>query len=299
MTEFNIKQALICIDLSDTDNVIFDYLNYVQLKLGIDHMFFLHVVKRPTFLSGWFGKNYAAIHSEFVLNEDIEQQIIDNIASKLLNYENIVTECKVQEGNPLDIIIEVSKEQHADLLVFGKKVSSESSGILGKRLARQSNASLLMIPSGTVNKLDNIFVPVDFSENSGKALQKAIQINYQLDSPAKISCVHVYEMPDLSYYKINRTYEQLKEIIEADMQEAFDRFVEKYAPNMGDMLIKKSELRGELSTAGELISLCDEYHANLVIMGAKGHTAFNSLFIGSVAEKFLHLNVNIPTLIIR
>ncbi len=299
MTEFNIKQALICIDLSDTDNVIFDYINYMQLKLGIDNMFFLHVVKRPTFLSGWFGKNNAAIHSEFVLNEDIEQKIIDNIASKLLNYENIVIECKVQEGNPLDLIIEVSKEQHADLLVFGKKVSSESTGILGKSLERQSNASLLMIPSGTVNKLDNIFVPVDFSENSGKALQKAIQINYQLDSPAKISCVHVYEMPDLSYYKINRTYEQLKEIIEADMQEAFDRFVEKYAPNMGDMLIKKSVLRGELSTAGELISLCDEYNADLVIMGAKGHSAINSLFIGSVTEKFIHMNDNIPTLIIR
>ncbi len=40
MTEFNMKQALICMDLSDTDNVIFDYLNYVQLKLGIDNMFF-------------------------------------------------------------------------------------------------------------------------------------------------------------------------------------------------------------------------------------------------------------------
>jgi nucleotide-binding universal stress UspA family protein len=257
------------------------------------------VLRSPGFLSNIFGTKANLVHSEFVLNEDILIKIIENVESKIAGLEDTYLEYEVQEANPLEKILEVIKEHHVDLVIIGKKANAESAGILGKSLARQSTASLLLIPKGTMNKLEHIFVPVDFSENSGKALQKAIQLNYQLDSPARISCVHVYEMPDLSYYKINRTYEQLQEIIAADMQEAFDRFIEKYAPNMGDMLIKNSVLRGKLSTAGELISLCNDYNANLVIMGAKGHSAFNSLFIGSVTEKFIHMNDHIPTLIIR
>jgi nucleotide-binding universal stress UspA family protein len=298
MSEFTVKQALICIDLSDTDNSIFDYLNYVQHKLKIDNMLFLHVVRRPTFLSGWFGNN-AAIHSEFVLNEDIEHQITDNIASKLLNYEDTVIECKVQEGNPLDIIIEESKEHHADLLVLGKKQGTESTGMLARSLTRLSAASMLFIPEKNNKRIEHIIVPTDFSENSGKAVQRAIQLNYQLEQPAIITCIHIYEMPDLSYYKINKTYEQLRAIIEMDMSDAFANFLDKYAPNMGDMLHKKSVLRQEMSTAGQLVSICNEIGADLVIMGAKGHSAFNNLFIGSITERFVHMNDNIPTLIIR
>jgi nucleotide-binding universal stress UspA family protein len=299
MNEFRIKQALVCVDLSDIDETVLDYLNFLNPKLKIGSMYFLHVVKKPGFLSGIFGQNKNAVHSEYVLNEHILQKIMDNVESKVGGFEDTHIEYEVVEANPLDKILDEIKEHHCDLLVIGKKTDAPYSGTLGKNLARLSTANLLIIPMKAARKLQNIMVPTDFSENSGKALQKAIQLNYQLDSPARISCVHVYEMPDLSYYKINRTYEQLQEIIAADMQDAFDNFIEKYAPNMGDMLIKKSVLRGELSTAGELISLCDDYNTDLLIMGAKGHSAINSLFIGSVTEKFIHMNETIPTMIIR
>jgi nucleotide-binding universal stress UspA family protein len=299
MKNFKINQALVCIDLSDIDNVVLDYLNYMNPKLKIGSMNFLHVVRRPGFLSAIFDSNKDAIHSEFVLNEDILKQLVDNVESKIVDLEGTHTEYEIEEGNPLNHILASIKEHHADLLVIGKKSGDESSGNLGKSLARHSSASILSIPSKAKNKLDNILVPVDFSENSGKALQTAIQLNYQLESTAKISCVHIFEMPDLSYYKINKTYEQLKDIIEADMQYAFDKFIEKYAPNMGDMLVKKSFLRKELSTAGQLISLCTDYNADLVVMGAKGHSALNSIFIGSVTEKFIQMNDFVPTLLVR
>ena len=299
MKEFSINQALVCIDLSEIDNTVLEYLNYMNPKLKIGSMNFLHVIKRPGFLSAIFDSNKDTIHTEFVLNEDIIKQMIENVESKIADLEDTHTEYEIQEGNPLDKILSEIKEHHVDLLVIGKKQDTDSSGILGKSLARLSSASLLSIPMNSRQKLDTIFVPVDFSENSGKALQKAIQLNYQLESPAKILCVHVYEMPDLSYYKINKTYNQLKEIIEADMQYAFDKFIEKYAPNMGDILQKESVLRESLSTAGQLLSLCSDHRADLVIMGAKGHSVLNTIFIGSVTEKFIQQNELVPTLLIR
>jgi nucleotide-binding universal stress UspA family protein len=299
MKNFKINQALVCMDLSDIDNVVLDYLNYMNPRLKIGSMNFLHVVRRPGFLSAIFDSNKDSIHNEFVLNEDILKLLIDNVESKIVDLEGTHAEYEVEEGNPLNNILASSKEHHADLLVIGKKSGDESSGNLGKSLARLSAASILSIPAKAKNKLDNILVPVDFSENSGKALQTAIQLNYQLETPAKIYCVHIFEMPDLSYYKINKTYEQLKNIIEADMQFAFDKFIEKYAPNMGDMLVKKSILREALSTAGQLTSLCADYDADLVIMGAKGHSALNSIIIGSVTEKFIQMNDFVPTLLVK
>ena len=65
------------------------------------------------------------------------------------------------------------------------------------------------------------------------------------------------------------------------------------------MIQKKSILRTQLSTAGQLVSLCDDYKADLVIMGAKGHSAINSFLIGSITEKFIQMNEKSAVLIVR
>ena len=245
------------------------------------------------------GAEKTNIHSEFVLNEDILKLFRKNIESKISNLGDHFTEYEIQEGSPANKILEAVEEHHADLVVIGKKSGTDSNGFLLKSLSRHCKSNLLIVPTQAQQKIENIFVAIDFSENSGKALQKAIQLNYQLKEAAKISCFHVYEMPDLSYYKINKTYDQLRNIIEADMNEAFERFLEKYAPDMGDMIQKKSILRTQLSTAGQLVSLCDEYKADLVIMGAKGHSAINSFLIGSITEKFIQMNEKSAVLIVR
>jgi len=299
MKEFSNNQALVCFDLSDNDEKILAYINFIAPKLKIHSLFFLHVVKKPALLSGLIGAEKSNIHSEFVLNEDIVKQFRKNIESKISNLGDIFTEYEIQEGAPAKKILEAVEEHHVDLVVIGKKSRADSNGILLTNLSRHCKSNLLVVPTEAQQKIEHILVPIDFSENSGKALQKAIMLNYQLNEAAKISCIHIYEMPDLSFYKINKTYEQLKNIIEADMNEAFERFLEKFAPNMGDMIKKESVLRTHLSTAGQLLSICTDQKADLVIMGAKGHSAFNSIFIGSVTEKYIQQNELITTLIVR
>ena len=126
-----------------------------------------------------------------------------------------------------------------------------------------------------------------------------MEINFTLKRPAKIICLHIFEMPDLSYYKINKTFEQLKEIVEADMNDAFDDFIEKYAANYGDLLTRELVERSLLSTAGHLYDMSEEFQTDLIVMGAKGHSPIERLLLGSVVEKFIQINETIPTLIIR
>ena len=83
------------------------------------------------------------------------------------------------------------------------------------------------------------------------------------------------------------------------MNEAFDNYLNKYAPNLSDIIEKQVFERKELSSAGHLFSLAQEFGADLAVLGAKGHSNTASLLLGSVTEKFIQMNDKIPTLIVR
>lgn len=297
--KFKISQALVALDLSDTDDKVLEYIDFLNQEVRIDSIYFLHVVKKANFFTNLFYRDTSALQSQFVLNEDIIKHFIDGVESKLGNLEDINVEYEVREGKPLHEIIDQVTEHHAELVIIGKKPHTESSGLLGNSLARRSPSSVWFVPQHTKKQLRVMLVPVDFSENSGRALQRALDINDARKHPAKIICLHVYDMPDLSYYKINKNFEQLKEIVEGDMNEAFDNFLEKYIPNLKDIVEKQVVERTQLSTAGHIHSLAEEWGTDLLIVGAKGHTPLERLLLGSVTEKLIQLNETIPTLIVR
>ncbi len=296
---FKIRQALVTLDLSAIDENVLRYLSFLNQEIEMESLYFLHVIKKAGFFRNLFFRDQAALKEQLKLDESMIEQFISKVESKLDTQEGLELEYNVVEGHPLQSIINQVKEQHADLVVVGKKALSDSSGVLGRNIARRSPASVLFVPYQLEPQLKTIVVPVDFSENSGRALQRAFSINEALSKPAKIVCVHIYEMPDLSVYKINKTHEQLKGIIEQDMQEAFDRFLERYTPNLGDLVEKIVVERTHVSTAGHLNDAMSEWDADLVVLGAKGHAALETLLLGSVTEKFIQLNASVPTLIVR
>lgn len=299
ISDFKIKQAVVTLDLSAIDENVLTYLSFLQEEVQIDSLYFLHVIKKAGFFRNLFFSDKDAIKEQLKLDESMVEQFIAKVKKQLNSKEGINLEYDVKEGNPLQTIINEAKEQHADLVVIGKKALTDSSGVLGRNVTRRSPASVLVIPYVVKPKLKRIVVPVDFSENSGRALQRAFELNNALEKPAKIVCAHIYEMPDLSVYKINKTHEQLKTIIEQDMDEAFDRFLERYAPNLNDLVEKVIVERTHISTASHLNDSLSDWNADLVVLGAKGHSPVETLLLGSVTEKFIQLNDKIPSLIIR
>lgn len=299
MSALNFNQALICLDISASDDALLEYLNFFKTNISINSMYFMHVVKKPSFLSGIFDSNASSIHSQFMLDEDIVKHFINKVESKIMGLEDINLEYQVLEGNPLNEILEQIEEHHADIVIMGIKPLSISTGQLSRSVARRTDKAVLLIPDKVNNSLETILIPIDFSENSGRALQKAIALNYSLKSPAKIICLHVYDLPDLNYYKINKTYDQLRQIVKNDMQEAFDKFLAKYASNVKDLIEIRLEERNQLSTSGQILAVVAEVASDLLIVGAKGHSKFESIFLGSVTEKLAQLNDQSATLIVR
>ena len=127
----------------------------------------------------------------------------------------------------------------------------------------------------------------------------AIGIAKQLITPAQVVCLNVYEMPNFASFNISKTREQFRVMIEEDRMEALDAFLYSYAPEDKER-IQKVLLQREMPWVPHYImEYANNKNIDFIVMGAKGHSKVELLFIGSVTEKLLMLNDSIPTLIVK
>ena len=106
-------------------------------------------------------------------------------------------------------------------------------------------------------------------------------------------------MPNLTYYKTGRPFEKFKKMIEENIEDAFDAFLNTYAPDDRDdikIALYQKDLPG---TAKFIMDYAKENKSDFIIIGAKGHTKVELLLMGSVTESFLQLNDTIPILIVK
>ncbi|MCP4438439.1 MAG: universal stress protein [Aureispira sp.] len=296
--KFRIRQVLAALDLSEMDEHILAYLDYLNTYVYIDELYFLHVVVKTRFWTNLLGWE-STLKSNFVLDEDIVKHIMGNVKAKLRYSDLINIEYDIKEGNRRNQLLNTISEQQIDVAFVGKKPNSEASGVLVRNVARKSKCSVWVVPQNALKPIEQILVPIDFSESSTKALKRAIEFNKYLEKPAQITCVHIYKMPDMRIYQINETHEQVRELLEQDLNSYFDEFLEEHIKE--DRAIIKTQLieRIRLSTAGNLLECAQGLKANLVFMGAKGHSAISRILLGSVTENFIQLNDQIPTYIVR
>ncbi|AOY58610.1 MULTISPECIES: universal stress protein [Desulfococcus] len=140
-------------------------------------------------------------------------------------------------------------------------------------------------------KLKKILVPVDGSESAGRALEYAIEL-VKLVGDAEVLLVHCHKpFPRL----LGEPY--LQEAINR-IQEDADRIIDPCREVLGKAGVgfKERVLEGapwEKITEAADIEACD-----MIIMGSRGCTDFQGLFLGSVTHRVLH-TTPCPVLVIR
>ena len=234
----------------------------------------------------------------YFLNEDIIQRMIANFSSSDFKSKETRFKCAASEGNPLEEMLDLANEIQPDLLVIGKKQQASNHGILAKNMVRKSQQEVLIIPEHTPETLDTILVPIDFSEYSAKALGRAIQIAKLVQPSPKILATHVFTMPNLSVYKASKTIDQFEKMMEENMREAFNAFIAKQHP--GEVDVKLNLIMRDMpGISSYLFNAAKETTADLIIIGAKGHSKVELLMMGSVTEKLINLNKEIPMWIVK
>ncbi len=291
---YSFKKVIIAADLSETDDNLIFYTQLLTQQTGLEKLYLAHII--PNMLVPENSK--MAFEQMFQSDIPIQEKVRDTLSNKFKQYfsdSTIEPGFEVLEGNAYKKLLELIEQKGADLLVVGKKKHSEGSGITAKRITRKAPCHILFIPEEIPEKIQNIVVPVDFSENSARALKAAYALKPET---AKITALNVVRILYTDYYIGLDQNKVFRNSMQEQAMQAFVDFEQKYA--LEDMGLQKEVIINEYNNvSSQLNDYLQEHKAELVVMGAQGHTALQSFLLGSVTESFIDRTPDVPVLVIR
>ncbi|MGB1247602.1 MAG: universal stress protein [Chitinophagales bacterium] len=231
------------------------------------------------------------------MDEFCENKMKTTVAQFFPSHTDYDIDYEIVEGNPAEEILRWTKMKDTDLLVMGRKNQSKG-GITPQQVSSKVKCSVLIVPEfAQTFSLNNIFVPVDFSNYSKEALEEALYIDQNHPSDTTITCGHIYELP-LGYEKSGKSAKEFASIMEKNASKKCTEFIDSipYETNQVTVVYNLNE-EGDL--ANTINEVAHDKRANLIIMGAKGRTMGSHLFLGSVTEKLIKYDSDIPLLIAK
>lgn len=295
MTTFN--RTMMACDLSDMDRHMLRFIKTIKELVDIKKLYFIHIMPDVNLPKNADLEFHKLFSSEYPVDEKIEDKIKLDIEEVIGSENGLTFDIEVVEGQPYQKLIHWSEVKEIGLLVVGRKKESKGSGITAKRVARHARSNILFVPEGSSEEIKRILVPVDYSENSARAMKTALKIQRRAGGNIEIQALHIIDMPPADYYMRPIEHTGFIKMLEDSAKKAFNEFMnknefptDKVEPVFVDNMYN--------STAAHLNDFAENENIDLIIMGAQGHSAFNSFLFGSVTERLLNKSEK-PVLIIR
>lgn len=138
----------------------------------------------------------------------------------------------------------------------------------------------------------NILVPIDFSETSIAALDRAVELAAKLD--ARIHLLNVVGIMAMSAeFGIAVTQPMIDSLVQS-AQKDLDRLVAERATkaSFAPTILEVGDARNTIASAAERVG------ADLIVMGTHGRRGVKRLVLGSVAESLVRI-APCPVMLIR
>lgn len=300
MPEFRVRQSLVGMQLGDVDESVLRYLSFFMKSIPIESAYLLHVVPNFADLTAFPEEVAPHIVRQQAWSSELINGMVAQVDRYLKEQDGIYLEFEIQEGNALQMLLLQAQTMKADLVVLGQAADTDEHEVLVGNLIRQLSCDTLVVPQRSEVGLDSFLVPVDFSENSKRALQKALAMNRQMQKSNTIHCVHLYELPGFNAYKISKTPEQLRDQLFRDRELAMQQFLNEAVPANQRSEVKSQLIHKDLPGIGSYLKEFAELEqVDLILIGAKGHSQVERMLLGSVTEELLRVNKSIPLWVVK
>ena len=290
-----IKQFLVALDFTESDQNLFRYARYLAHIAEPEAIHFVHVLKPDYAMEAMeqLYNQYIQKPLEDQLKDGVERRIAEYFTTDELNYT-----ISIPTGQPFEEILRYSEQYSSDLIIVGEKQDRKSSGIIPSKLSRQAGCSVLYVPDSRKEAIiDNVLIPLDFSSYSDLAIDFAEELD-QKASIKKFYFQHTYQA--IPSYNMMKTYEQMRSTMEANAREAYERYIQRRDPQISNAKIQPLYTLDERnSPAYHIHEEARKHYCDLIIMGAKGHSNAAAMFVGSTTEKLLKIDKVIPVLILK
>lgn len=283
----NSDHWLACLDLTEMDDTLIGYLSFLTSVKQPKTITFLHIVESGDTASEIF-EEFPEIETREQFEEIIRNELHDRISKKFEN-NSIETRLVVKEGPPTNQIIDVVNGLEPDLLVMGKKVGYIGEGVISKQILKYVPTSILFVPENTRYNLKNALVPVDFSEQSAKGLQTALQL---VEDAGSVTAQYIYKYRAQFFPYMLSEKEKAK--FDEETQKKKEKFIKEHSipPEVKFVLTKEGEKRIEDYVYAQSISV----QADIIVVGSKAKK-LPGLIRHDFTDKMVNYAFGIPVLI--
>lgn len=274
---------LIAVDLTPMDEALMRYVKFwLDTLPGEPEVHIVHNIKYN------LDDDMEAL-LDAPLDQVVQEALGEQAKEWLPGHEHQVQIHVKQAYSTMEAIKDCLFDTKASLLVLGKKIDYDGSGITNSKMLRQSPVPVLLVPEMARRQLNKLLVPIDFSKQSAAALRKGLSLQEELGNTLEIQ--HIYHIPSV-YFPYVPVQSMSRSMLEKAKKE-FNHFVEKHT--------FEQPLPGCTFTDGKEQSVVDtldrysrQQQVDLIIVGAQGHSAL----LGSVAIGLSRLESPKPILIV-
>lgn len=287
---------MIGLDLTEMDETLIRYTAFLCSISQIEKVYFIHAEKSlelPDELVASFPQGH--LPTDEKIKEMVEQRVAQYFSPG--SPVEVEVEVQVVEGSPLKELLHWSKVKQIDMVLVGRKLRLRGSGVLAQKLLRTGRVSVLFVPETAEPVLNHIVVSVDFSDYSMMALDRIL--HSALARPeVQITCLHVYQVPT-GYITLGISYEDFDKRMQGFAHDKFEQVLAQF-PGLAERAKLKLVKLDDEDEIGELIVLeAKRSRADMLVIGAKGKSAAALFVLGSVTEKILRNNSDIPMIVYK
>jgi len=232
----------------------------------------IHVV--VSFWKNWFS------------SEDYNKEALQRLHlwQKKFFKENDPKKLKILVGNPAENIIAYANRHKPDLILLGikghKKNTRYRTTDTAENIVRYvEKSSVLVCKSITISR---VLCGIDGSPHSAKALKQAIDFSRRFGAELHIVLV----LPPVDFNPLGLSQVKIKK----EESKFKKNYINKMQPFLNEFKLTGIKVRKHFLwglPAEVILDLAEDLEADLIILGAKGHSVLHHIFIGSTTEKVL------------
>ena len=292
----NISEILVALDFSETTNLIVERARTLAKCFSAD-IIPIHAVEIAALYSD------SPVIDMHAIYQKINSQL-DEVKKSLVNDGVSVRESVIKDGNPKNVILEISENLDVDLIILGaqkKNIIERLIGSTAEHVIRNSPKPVLCVhPQDSMGTIETIVCALDGSSPSSHTLNEAI--NFCRLVKAGLHVLHV--VPYSKYYpslgelrspvsewghemipNMVSEHEMKDKLIDQEEMAKFEKFLRNF--DLSGLCHTHELCRGD--EAEEIIRVAKEKGCNLLVMGAvdrrEATTFFTRGTIGKVLRK--------------
>ncbi len=290
---FKFDNILICLDLTEMDESLINYANFVTETFKPKKITFIHVMdiyEIPEELSE------AMDVSNKQLDKIIYEEIEEKVESTFKYKEKVNTEVVLESGITTEKIVQYATKNKTDLAIMGKKIGYMGKGSVARKVIGLFPSSVLLISETSTHSIEKIMVRTNFANPSFIAYKMAEEIKKYTKASTEFH--HVYKLP-YNYFPHQdiKAEKKLEKKLEPYINKKYNAFLKKFELDSNIPINFSIDLKGD--EAQVMYNYAIKHRFDMVITGTRLKSKLANVIMDSTSEKLAGVEKNIPILIVK